>query len=87
MKALRLMESMREVGYHFYEVKMLDDAFKNGVKILNQVGRGFSSEDTSVVRGPFFSVDDDDDMDYFGDEDDGYDEDEYDYQLLNSLKY
>lgn len=86
MKALRLMESMREVGYHFYEVKMLDDAFKNGVKILNQVGRGFSSEDTSVVRGPFFSVDDDD-MDYFGDEDDGYDEDEYDYQLLNSLKY
>lgn len=86
MKALRLMESMREVGYHFYEVKMLDDAFKNGVKILNQVGRGFSSEDTSVVRGPFFSADDDD-MDYFGYDEDGYDEDEYDYQLLNSLKY
>lgn len=86
MKALRLMESMREVGYHFYEVKMLDDAFKNGVKILNQVGRGFTSEDTNTVRGPFFSADDDD-MDYFGDEeDDGYD-DEYDYQLLNSLKY
>lgn len=88
MKALRLMESMREVGYHFYEVKMLDDAFKNGVKILNQVGRGFSSEDNSnTVRGPFFSADDDD-MDYFGDqEEDEYDQDEYDYQLLNSLKY
>ena len=83
MKALRIMESMREVGYDFYQVKMLDDAFKNGVKILNQVGRGFSTEDTR----PFFSADDND-MDYFGDEndDDEYD-DEYDYQLLNSLKY
>lgn len=53
-----------------------------------RMGLGFSSEDnTNTVRGPFFSADDDD-MDYFGDqEEDGYDEDEYDYQLLNSLKY
>ena len=84
MKALRLMESMREVGYHFYEVKMLDDAFKSGVKILNQVGRGFTSDDKSV-QGPFFSAENDA-LDYFGD-DDYYDDDEYDYSLLNSLKY
>ena len=86
MKALRLMESMREVGYHFYEVKMLDDAFKNGVKILNQVGRGFSTDESNTVRGPFFSAEDDD-MDYFGDGGNDYDEEEYDFQLLNSLKY
>lgn len=85
MKALRLMESMREVGYHFYEVKMLDDAFKSGVKILNQVGRGFTSDDKSV-KGPFFSAENDA-LDYFGDDDDYYDDDEYDYSLLNSLKY
>ncbi|KAL7450846.1 hypothetical protein ACHAWC_002704 [Mediolabrus comicus] len=85
MKALRLMESMREVGYHFYEVKMLDDAFKSGVKILNQVGRGFTSDDKSV-KGPFFSTENDA-LDYFGDDDDYDDDDEYDYSLLNSLKY
>lgn len=43
MKALALMESMREMGYDFYEVKVLDEAFKNGVKILNRMGKGFSS--------------------------------------------
>ena len=43
MKALALMESMREMGYDFYKIKVLDDAFKNGVKILNRMGNGFSS--------------------------------------------
>ena len=82
MKALRLMESMREVGYHFYEVKMLDDAFKNGVKILNQVGRGFTSP--SPTHEPLFSIDIDG-IDHFGEDNDEY-EDEYDYQLLDALK-
>ena len=40
-KALSLMESMREVGYDFYENKVFDKAFKSGVKILNSVaGKG-----------------------------------------------
>jgi hypothetical protein len=64
---------------------MLDDAFKSGVKILNQVGRGFTSDDKSV-KGPFFSTENDA-LDYFGDDDDYDDDDEYDYSLLNSLKY
>jgi len=44
MKALGLMESMREMGYDFYRVKVLDEAFKNGVKILNRMGKGFATE-------------------------------------------
>jgi pentatricopeptide repeat protein len=44
MKALGLMESMREMGYDFYRVKVLDEAFKNGVKLLNRMGKGFSTE-------------------------------------------
>lgn len=36
-KALSLMESMREVGYDFYENKVFDGVFKRGVKILNSV--------------------------------------------------
>jgi hypothetical protein len=32
-----LMESMREVGYDFYENKVFDGVFKRGVKILNSV--------------------------------------------------
>ena len=51
MKALRMMESMREVGYDFYEVKVLNEAFKNGVKILNRVGKGFSSEGNNEGTG------------------------------------
>ncbi|KAL3816130.1 hypothetical protein ACHAXA_011627 [Cyclostephanos tholiformis] len=33
MKALSLMEYMREMGYDFYEIKVLDEVFKNGVKL------------------------------------------------------
>ncbi|KAL9186472.1 hypothetical protein ACHAXT_005710 [Thalassiosira profunda] len=44
MKALGLMESMREGGeYDFYGIKVFDEAFKSGVRILNKVGRGLSS--------------------------------------------
>eukprot|EP00957_Ditylum_brightwellii_P016663 1252723-Ditylum_brightwellii.AAC.1 len=35
MKALRLMESMREDGYDFYEAKVLNEAFKKAVKLVN----------------------------------------------------
>lgn len=44
-KALGLMESMREVGYDFYQNKVFDQAFKSGVQILNRVA-GKRSEDT-----------------------------------------
>jgi hypothetical protein len=36
---------MRELGYDFYEIKVLDEAFRNGVKVLNRFGRGFLSEE------------------------------------------
>jgi pentatricopeptide repeat protein len=51
MKALGLMERMREMGYDFYKMKVLDDAFKSGVKILNRMGKGFSSTDGSSRVG------------------------------------
>ena len=39
--ALNLMESMRADGYDFYEMKLLDAAFKQGVKVINNVvGKG-----------------------------------------------
>ena len=68
MKALGLMESMREVGYDFYEIKVLDEAFKNGVKILNRVGRGFSAdgiegdEDSYALGEEMMNFDDDEDF-------------------------
>eukprot|EP00804_Cyclotella_cryptica_P010999 CCRYP_017491-RB/>CCRYP_017491-RB protein AED:0.04 eAED:0.04 QI:345/1/1/1/0.66/0.5/4/866/1015 len=37
IKALSLMESMRKVGCDFYEIKVFDEVFKNGLKILNRV--------------------------------------------------
>lgn len=45
IKALALMEYMREMGYDFYSVKVFDEAFKNGVKVLNRlnrIGRGLT---------------------------------------------
>ena len=36
-KALSLMENMREDGYDFYDVKVLDAAFKLGIKTINNV--------------------------------------------------
>lgn len=39
-KALQLMESMERDGYSFYEVKVLDDAFKKAVKFASAVERG-----------------------------------------------
>uniref|UniRef100_A0A7S4RPL2 PROP1-like PPR domain-containing protein n=1 Tax=Ditylum brightwellii TaxID=49249 RepID=A0A7S4RPL2_9STRA len=50
MKALRLMESMREDGYDFYEAKVLNEAFKKAVKLVNVVGRGFSSKASNTTE-------------------------------------
>ncbi|KAL7532081.1 hypothetical protein ACHAXR_004422 [Thalassiosira sp. AJA248-18] len=92
MKALSLMESMREVGYDFYEIKVLDEAFKSGIRILNRVGK--IGHSTSEEGG----IDYDEDMDYGGrrgvgsfaltDEiiDFNDDENDDDYQLIASLK-
>jgi pentatricopeptide repeat domain-containing protein 1 len=43
-RALRLMESMREDGYNFYEMPLLDKAFKRAVRLANAVGRTWSDE-------------------------------------------
>ena len=53
MKALRLMESMEKDGYDFYSVKVLNNAFKNAVKLVNVVGKSLTEneddEDWSIV--------------------------------------
>jgi hypothetical protein len=71
MKALSLMEYMREMGYDFYEIKVLDEVFKNGVKVLNRIGRGFSS---AGVDGLSYAMSEDL-MDF---------DDDIDYQLIDS---
>ena len=45
LQALRLMESMEEDGYDFYEILVLNAAFKKAVKLANVVGRGWSSKE------------------------------------------
>jgi pentatricopeptide repeat protein len=40
LRALRLMESMNEDGYDFYEVKVLNAAFKRALKLANAVVGG-----------------------------------------------
>jgi pentatricopeptide repeat protein len=42
IKALQLMESMRENGYDFYDIKVVNEAFKKAIKIVNVMGRGFT---------------------------------------------
>ena len=51
-KALSLMESMREEGYDFYDIKVLDVAFKQGVKLIINyvVGSWEKSNRTSLKR-------------------------------------
>jgi pentatricopeptide repeat protein len=39
LQALRLMESMREDGYEFYEAAVLNAAFKKAINIANKFGR------------------------------------------------
>lgn len=60
LKALRLMESMQEDGYDFYDIEVLDKAFKKAVKLVNAVGRGLVSKETeeSTNSGMFlFDID------------------------------
>mmetsp|Transcript_31750 Transcript_31750/g.63553 ORF Transcript_31750/g.63553 Transcript_31750/m.63553 type:complete len:970 (+) Transcript_31750:35-2944(+) len=81
MRALGLMESMREVGYDFYDIKVLDEAFKNAVKIVNKVGKGFATETGSRRGYSDFCVGEE--INLYHDDDD----DDNDYQILDSLKY
>ena len=62
MKALQLMESMQKDGYDFYEISVLNSAFKNALKLVNKFGRGISSssqkkfgEATSTAPGKNYS--------------------------------
>lgn len=51
IKALSLMESMRKVGYDFYEIKVFDDVFKNGLKILNRMAeKNIDNKSTLAVN-------------------------------------
>ena len=46
LKALKMLEAMRADGYDFYEMKLFDAAFKQGVKVINNVvGKRAVSED------------------------------------------
>ena len=60
-KALSLMESMREVGYDFYENRLFDGAFKSGVKILNRLSGKRKSSELSYNEDIEFDGDDYDD--------------------------
>lgn len=44
LKAVQLMESMQADGYDFYNVKVLNSAFKKAIKLVNKVGKSLSSE-------------------------------------------
>lgn len=39
LRALRLMESMRADGYDFYDVPVLNEAFKRAIRLVNVVGK------------------------------------------------
>jgi pentatricopeptide repeat domain-containing protein 1 len=50
IKALQMMESMREAGFDFYGNKIFDVAFKQGVKVIhNVVGNGFGGENATAT--------------------------------------
>jgi pentatricopeptide repeat protein len=49
-KALRLMESMELDGYDFYDVKVLNAAFKKAIKLVNQVVRSDIEKDSWATR-------------------------------------
>ena len=70
MKALALMENMREDGYDFYDIKVLDDAFKSGIKLLNRVGKGLVVSSDNDTEWEGFSNAPSDEMIDFVDDDD-----------------
>mmetsp|Transcript_12341 Transcript_12341/g.24713 ORF Transcript_12341/g.24713 Transcript_12341/m.24713 type:complete len:557 (-) Transcript_12341:124-1794(-) len=45
LKALNLMERMQNDGYDFYGNKVLNEAFKKAVKVVNAVGQNFAASD------------------------------------------
>jgi pentatricopeptide repeat protein len=55
LSALRLMESMREDGYDFYDVEVLNTILKRLVKLVNAVGQTLgkgtdkSNRNTSII--------------------------------------
>lgn len=54
LQALRLMEAMREDGYDFYEIDVINAAFKRAVKLVNVVGRGFgAAKDSEILPEDF----------------------------------
>lgn len=49
IKALNMMEAIREEGYDFYQMKIFDAAFKQGVKVINNVvGKGFAGSNPNL---------------------------------------
>jgi pentatricopeptide repeat protein len=64
LKALRLMESMEEAGYDFYNVKVLNSAFKRAIKLVNVVGRGLPSAEKTDEK-PLQLNDADQEGDFF----------------------
>jgi len=50
LKALKVMESMSRDGYDFYEIKVLNSAFKRLVKLANVVGKTLSSTQEGYPR-------------------------------------
>jgi pentatricopeptide repeat domain-containing protein 1 len=46
LRALQLMESMENDGYDFYSIKVLNEAFKNAVKLVNAVGKSLSDNNS-----------------------------------------
>lgn len=65
LKALRLMESMREDGYDFYGVQVLNLAFAKAVKLVNRVGRGLASKEEDKGDAPLKLNDADEEGDAF----------------------
>jgi len=58
LKALQLMESMQEDGYAFYDIKVLNAAFKKAVKLVSVVGRGLGpKQDKSLGEGDDLAFD------------------------------
>jgi len=43
LKAIEVMEAMRENGYEFYGVEVLNSVFKRLIKLANKLGKGLSS--------------------------------------------
>jgi pentatricopeptide repeat protein len=53
IKALKMMEAIREEGYDFYQLKIFDAAFKQGVKVINNVvGKGFVGSNSTPKNEP-----------------------------------